>query len=1018
MFLYLSHRRFAGKTDIKPRRCTFEVLEGRYCLTSYALAGASGSVWQTTTSWTPATGYPGSAAGDSASFQPAAGTEVDVQFVQSLSNKLSQVTAGGGRTAINLTAATTGTAISADSLSVGGSGDASLSSNTNTLQFEASDASDRPTLSFGTIQIGQASGTAGGLFLFRNVLATAGSGVVVGGQGNGGLTLGPGDVGPFGLDFGAHLTMSGNGNGPSLTIGQASGSSGSVLVDDDARLNANGPVLVGAGGLGILTIKPGGRVNAEGSVTFSQPGGFGHLTMYGVGSVPELFPGSEGPATLSVGQSLVLGAGGAGDASVSSDAVILSATGVIGDSGPTSPGYTVIFATGAKWEVSYPVPMGSTSPSNPTLTVKNGTLEIYAGAEVDAASALIATAPKSRDEGVGTVIVQPAFPGLTPPTPDGGTSKLITAFGLTLGTSAAKAGGAPVAVGQLTIGGPTEKGGTAFVKTGDESASAAIINGGSVATVVQNGLWSISGNLAVGDQYNTAALKISSNGSVTVRGDASVDGKSSVGSGDSVSLSGNASGYSWLNIQGNLTVADFAGNNPSINISGGATTDPTVLLVGKAAKIGVAAGSGPIVTISNGGELITSYNTTEPTTVGDSTASRAKVVVNDGGIWDIGNIQTQAPAPQSLYIGGSDDKSNTSSVAVFNTGAIYAKMVVVDTGTLEGNGRVYGKVRNVSGDIAPGFSGDFFMDQVLGRDEILRVNGDAQLGPDGNLEIDIGGAIAGKNYDQLLVNGSANVGGYVFVTFAGYVPKAGDYFDIVISTNPITGRFNNDVLGTKLPEGLSWLWDYSFPNTVRLRVVKAVGVNISPNPVEGVSFTAATAALSGIDPAKESSISVYVDYGDGTTSLIDNTSGTAEYGNITFDTEDGITTATVNGIHTYNTNGVPRDYAVFTTFSIDGIPIGTVASSADVVLPAVTSLTFDSTSTAAANYENTPDDSRLATFEYAGNVAPIAATVNWMDGTTTIAMIVAEPDISPGCLRRLRGRYAIYYTDTLRPTTV
>ena len=64
-----------------------------------------------------------------------------------------------------------------------------------------------------------------------------------------------------------------------------------------------------------------------------------------------------------------------------------------------------------------------------------------------------------------------------------------------------------------------------------------------------------------------------------------------------------------------------------------------------------------------------------------------------------------------------------------------------------------------------------------------------------------------------------------------------------------------------------------------------------------------------------------------------------------------------------------------------------------------------------ANYENTPDDSRLATFEYTGDVAPIAATVNWMDGTTTIAMIVAEPDISPDTY----GVYAgdtHYYTDT------
>jgi hypothetical protein len=69
------------------------------------------------------------------------------------------------------------------------------------------------------------------------------------------------------------------------------------------------------------------------------------------------------------------------------------------------------------------------------------------------------------------------------------------------------------------------------------------------------------------------------------------------------------------------------------------------------------------------------------------------------------------------------------------------------------------------------------------------VNGDYTQGPDGVLEIELGGPVQGFSYDLLQVNGVANLGGKLqVVTFGGYVPAEGETFDFLRYTSH-TGDF-------------------------------------------------------------------------------------------------------------------------------------------------------------------------------------------------------------------------------------
>ena len=104
--------------------------------------------------------------------------------------------------------------------------------------------------------------------------------------------------------------------------------------------------------------------------------------------------------------------------------------------------------------------------------------------------------------------------------------------------------------------------------------------------------------------------------------------------------------------------------------------------------------------------------------------------------------------------------------------------IVLDGGSLVGSGTITGSLRNNGGAISPGFS--------PGR---ITINGNYTQGANGVLNMEIGGTTAGTEYDQLVVNGTATLGGTLNVSLInGFRPAMGDIFQLV-APNSFSGAF-------------------------------------------------------------------------------------------------------------------------------------------------------------------------------------------------------------------------------------
>ncbi|HKA40252.1 MAG TPA: hypothetical protein VKD25_10810, partial [Burkholderiales bacterium] len=72
----------------------------------------------------------------------------------------------------------------------------------------------------------------------------------------------------------------------------------------------------------------------------------------------------------------------------------------------------------------------------------------------------------------------------------------------------------------------------------------------------------------------------------------------------------------------------------------------------------------------------------------------------------------------------------------------------------------------------------------------LTINGNYVQGPGGTLIVEIGGTTGGSQYDQLIVNGNATLGGTLNVTLVnGYFPAGGETYSIVQSSGAVSGTF-------------------------------------------------------------------------------------------------------------------------------------------------------------------------------------------------------------------------------------
>ena len=86
---------------------------------------------------------------------------------------------------------------------------------------------------------------------------------------------------------------------------------------------------------------------------------------------------------------------------------------------------------------------------------------------------------------------------------------------------------------------------------------------------------------------------------------------------------------------------------------------------------------------------------------------------------------------------------------------------------------------NTAGTVAPGASPG-----------TLSIIGTYTQGPSGVLDMQIGGLVAGTEYDQLLVSGTATLGGTLNTSLInGFVPVAGQSFTFIQAAGGISGTF-------------------------------------------------------------------------------------------------------------------------------------------------------------------------------------------------------------------------------------
>lgn len=147
---------------------------------------------------------------------------------------------------------------------------------------------------------------------------------------------------------------------------------------------------------------------------------------------------------------------------------------------------------------------------------------------------------------------------------------------------------------------------------------------------------------------------------------------------------------------------------------------------------------------------------------------------------------------------------------------------VLENARLEGNGTIYtgsgeiaGQVENTKGTVAPGLGS--------GGAGTLTIAGRYSNGAAAKLAMDLGGTTAGTQYDQLVIDGNAGLGGTLTVALANsFVPTIGNSFTLISTSEGIGGAFTTYNLPT-LAAG-SWI-DASNDDNFVLRVVGAGDFN-------------------------------------------------------------------------------------------------------------------------------------------------------------------------------------------------
>jgi len=276
-------------------------------------------------------------------------------------------------------------------------------------------------------------------------------------------------------------------------------------------------------------------------------------------------------------------------------------------------------------------------------------------------------------------------------------------------------------------------------------------------------------------------------GSSTLSGVNTYTGVTQISAGTLIVVSNNALGATTA---GNDTVVS-AGASLAIGLGLTATSEPITLNGIGAGGAGalrtnasgscggcevVATLAGPVTLASNSsidlGQLVNFDRLTITGAIGDAGGARTLTATGKGTL-----ILNAA----NTYTGGT--VVNGSTVLV--NGAIGAVTLDGASAELGGTGTV-GAITGLAG-------GGIVDPNTIASTGVLNASGNVALAPQSVLSIEIGGLVAGTDYDQLNVTGTVDLGGADLsgALIGSFIPAAGNQFTIIQSTGLISGQFAN-----------------------------------------------------------------------------------------------------------------------------------------------------------------------------------------------------------------------------------
>ena len=293
-----------------------------------------------------------------------------------------------------------------------------------------------------------------------------------------------------------------------------------------------------------------------------------------------------------------------------------------------------------------------------------------------------------------------------------------------------------------------------------------------------------------------------------------------------------------------------AGNGGVVELAGGIIIGGRLQAIG-AGRIDVTADSGvadielfgPVNILAGESIAVTGptlFNDDTLTVASDGVSEAATLAFDtDTTINGLGEVVLEGPAGVRASLdSGENVVTNSTGHTIRGAGEVLGELV--NNGRLEGAsatelltvaGRVSGEgvLRDVeiTGVHAPGES-----------PAAVVLEGIYNLAAGGQLEIEIGGIVAGSEYDQLNAAGDVTLAGELVVNLIDeFMPADGDAFTILTSTS-ITGQFSNgpETLPA-LTEGLEWDIEYNATDVI-LRVAEEVAMLVGDFNDDGVVDTA------------------------------------------------------------------------------------------------------------------------------------------------------------------------------------